>query len=151
MPSFSPGTAYGPEQESFSLLPSPTSCYCTDLVTDTYSILDHTEMCWLTFIITFFGSLLALMTQFLLLVLYKNFSGTCLYLLFLPLYALQLLLLVLLTVTGFRAVWYLLDVHYLPEQEEVSQLTGMAVGLVLLILLRVTSCLHPGVSFDHPR
>ena len=120
-------------------------------MTDTYSILDHTEMCWLTFIITFFGGLLALMTQFLLLVLYKNFSGTCLYLLFLPLYALQLLLLVLLTVTGFRAVWYLLDVHYLPEQEEVSQLTGMAVGLVLLILLRVTSCLHPGVSFDHPR
>ena len=120
-------------------------------MTDTYSILDYTEMCWLTFLITFLCGLLALMTQFLLLVLYKNFSGTCLYLLFLPLYALQLLLLVLLTVTGFRAVWYLLDVHYLPEQPEVSQLTGMAVGLVLLILLRVTSCLHPGVSFDHPR
>ena len=58
---------------------------------------------------------------------------------------------VVLTISSFRAAWYLLDVYYLPAEQDISQLTAMAVGLVILILLRVTSCLHAGVSSDMPR
>ena len=108
-------------------------------------------MSWLTFLISFIGGAFTLLSQFLLLSFYKNVSPPCLFLVFLPLYIFHLLILVYLSIVGFRAVWSLLDLYYFPEQTELSQVTGLAIGLVLLTLLRMTSCLHAGVTFDYPR
>ena len=107
-------------------------------------------MSWWTFSISLVGSVVTFCSQFLLLSLYKNSAASCQYL-FLPLYSLQLLLQVYLTVSGFRASWSLMDVYWLPDQPELSQLTAMAAGLVLLILLQATTCLHPSINNDHPR
>ena len=85
--------------------------------------MDETRMSWWTFSISLVGSVVTFCSQFLLLSLYKNSAASCQYL-FLPLYSLQLLLQVYLTVSGFRASWSLMDVYWLPDQPELSQLTA---------------------------
>ena len=110
------------------------------------------ETSWFSLEVGWSGGCFVLLWQFVLIsLLHNNVSAASQYFLFLPLYSLHLLLQVAITISSFRAAWYLLDVYYLPAAQETSQLTAMAVGLAILILLRVTSCLHAGVSSDAPR
>ena len=109
------------------------------------------ETSWFSLEVGWSGGCFVLLWQWVLLYLHNNTSAASQYFLFLPLYSLHLLLQVVLTISSFRAAWYLLDVYYLPNDQDASQLSAMAVGLTILILLRVTSCLHAGVSSDAPR
>ena len=109
------------------------------------------ETSWFSLEVGWSGGCFVLVWQLVLLSLHNNLSAASQSFLFLPLYSLHLLLQVFITISSFRAAWYLLDVYYLPTDPDTSQLTAMVVGLVILILLRVTSCLHAGVSSDRPR
>ena len=109
------------------------------------------ETSWFSLEVGWSGGCFVLVWQLVLFSLHNNLSAPAQYFLFLPLYSLHLLLQVFITISSFRAAWYLLDVYYLPSNPDTSQLTAMAVGLVILILLRVTSCLHAGVASDIPR
>ena len=109
------------------------------------------ETSWFSLEVGWSGGCFVLLGQWVLLYLHNKPSAASQYFLFLPLYSLHLLLQVVFTISSFRAAWYLLDVYYLPTDQDTSQLTAMAVGLAILILLRVTSCLHAGVSSDAPR
>ena len=109
------------------------------------------ETSWFSLEVGWSGGCFVLIWQLVLFSLHNNLSAPAKYFLFLPLHSLHLLLQVFITISSFRAAWYLLDVYYLPSDQDTSQLTAMAVGLVILILLRVSSCLHAGGSSDIPR
>ena len=122
-----------------------------DFITETYFGMGLKETSWFSLEVGWSGGCFVLVWQLVLLSLHNNLSAASQSFLFLPLYSLHLLLQVFITISSFRAAWYLLDVYYLPTDPDTSQLTAMVVGLVILILLRVTSCLHAGVSSDRPR
>ena len=113
--------------------------------------MDLKETSWFSLGVGWSGGCLVLLCQFVLLYIHNNSSAPSQYFIFRPLHSLHLLLQVAITISSFRAAWYLLDVYYLPAEKDISQLTAMAVGPVILILLRVSSCLHAGVSSDAPR
>ena len=113
--------------------------------------MDLKETSWFSLGVGWSGGCFVLLCQFVLLYIHNNSSAASQYFIFRPLQSLHLLLQVAITISSFRAAWYLLDVYYLPAEKDISQLTAMAVGLVILILLRVSSCLHAGVSSDAPR
>ena len=125
--------------------------FSLDFITETHFGMSRSETSWLSLQVGWTGGCFILLWQWVLLYLYHNVSAASQYFLFLPLYSLHLLLQVAITISSFRAAWYLLDVYYLPADEDTSQLTAMAGGLVILILLRVSSCLHAGISSDAPR
>ena len=122
-----------------------------DFITETHFGMGHKETSWFSLEVGWSGGCFVLLWQLVLFSLHNNLSAASQYFLFLPLYSLHLLLQVFITISSFRAAWYLLDVYYLPADQDTSQLTAMVVGLVILIVLRVTSCLHAGVSTDMPR
>ena len=52
--------------------------------------------------------------------------------------------------SSFRSSWYLLDIFYLPTSPVASLVSGQVIGLLVLIALRCSSCLHAGIYRDFP-
>merc|ERR1712012_1290419 len=52
------------------------------------------------------------------------------------------------TINSFRAAWYLLDLYFFTSFKIISWVGGQILGLIILILLRCTSCLHAGIYRD---
>ena len=125
----------------------------TDYASEHFIGLDQTGTALLAFSIGLCGSLVVLLSQLLTLHISQISSNLFIYFIFLPLYSIQVLLLVYLTIISFRGAWYLMDVYsvYLSVDLTTSRLIAMIVGFFILAVLRVSSCLHVGVSFDHPR